>query len=119
MHFVPHSHLDAGWLNTYDQYYEFSVRTIFESVFTKLEKDPSFTYTVGDLAYFRRYYNDQNDDSKQKIKALVKSGQVEIVHGGMVSSDEACPDYADILRNFEQGHEFVMREFGVKPRIGW
>ena len=95
------------------------MRTIFESVFTKLEKDPSFTYTIGDLAYFRRYYNDQDDDSKQKIKALVESGQVEIVHGGMVSSDEACPDYADILRNFEQGHEFVMREFGVKPRIGW
>ena len=37
----------------------------------------------------------------------------------MVSTDEACPDYADILRNFEQGHEFLMTEFGVKPKVGW
>ena len=22
VHFVPHSHMDAGWLSTYDQYYE-------------------------------------------------------------------------------------------------
>lgn len=37
----------------------------------------------------------------------------------MVSTDEACPDYADILRNFEQGHDWLMEEFGIKPKIGW
>ena len=37
----------------------------------------------------------------------------------MVSSDEACTDYADIIRNFELGHAFLMEEFGIKPKIGW
>lgn len=38
----------------------------------------------------------------------------------MVSSDEACPDYADILRNFEQAQDFLDVEFdGLKPKIGW
>ena len=37
----------------------------------------------------------------------------------MVSTDEACPDYTDMLRNFEQAHDWVWQEFGVKPRIGW
>ena len=37
----------------------------------------------------------------------------------MVSTDEACPDYADMIRNFEQAHEFLWYEFGVKPKIGW
>ena len=37
----------------------------------------------------------------------------------MVSTDEACPDYADMIRNFEQAHEFLWHEFGVKPKIGW
>ena len=36
----------------------------------------------------------------------------------MVSTDEACPNYADILRNFEQAHDFVKKEFNVKPKIG-
>ena len=42
-----------------------------------------------------------------------------MVHGGMVSPDEACPNYADVLRNFEMGHDFLWEEFGVRPRIGW
>ena len=36
----------------------------------------------------------------------------------MVSTDEACPDYGDILRNFELAHDFVKTEFNVKPKIG-
>lgn len=56
---------------------------------------------------------------QEKIKTLVSNGQIDIVHGGMVSTDEACPDYADIIRNFEQAQSFLDREFGVKPKIGW
>ena len=26
VHFVPHSHMDAGWLETYDEYYDNEVR---------------------------------------------------------------------------------------------
>lgn len=37
----------------------------------------------------------------------------------MVSTDEACPNYSDVLRNFEAGHSFVMSEFGVTPKIAW
>ena len=37
-----------------------------------------------------------------------------MVHGGMVSSDEACPSYMDIIRNFELAHEWLNSEFNVK-----
>ena len=37
----------------------------------------------------------------------------------MVSTDEACPDYGDILRNFEMAHDFLWEEFKIKPKIGW
>ena len=36
VHFVPHSHMDAGWLSTYDVYYNTKVHGIFESVFAQL-----------------------------------------------------------------------------------
>ena len=41
------------------------------------------------------------------------------MHGGLVSPDEACPNYSDLLRNFEEGHDFVRREFGKIPTIAW
>ena len=81
--------------------------------------DKNYTYTVGDIAFFRRFYHDQPDERKAQIKELVSSGQLDMVHGGMVSPDEACPNYADVLRNFEMGHDFLWEEFGVRPRIGW
>ena len=33
--------------------------------------------------------------------------------------DEACPHYEDMMNNMMKGHDFLLKEFGVKPRIGW
>ena len=35
-----------------------------------------------------------------------------------MSPDEACPNYGDVLRNFEAGHDFIRDEFSLKPKIG-
>jgi len=36
-----------------------------------------------------------------------------------VSTDEACPNYEDMILNMQIGHSFLQKEFGVRPRIGW
>ena len=112
--------MDAGWLKTYDQYYDEHVSQIFDSVFDKLRSDPIYTYTLGDLAFFRRYYLGlDNDSDRENIKTLFKNGQLEFVQGGYVSPDEATTNYADVLRNYEVGHDFLRSEFGMTPRIAW
>ena len=73
---------------------------------------------MGDIAFFKKYYLEQNETQREVIRRLHKEGQLEIVHGGMVSNDEACPNYTDILRNFEAGHDWLLEEFGVVPTIG-
>ena len=49
----------------------------------------------------------------------MECGQLELVQGGLVSPDEATTNYADVLRNYEAGHDFLRSEFGMTPRIGW
>lgn len=34
-------------------------------------------------------------------------------------SDEACPHYEDFINNMMHGHQFLLEEFGVRPRVGW
>jgi hypothetical protein len=34
-------------------------------------------------------------------------------------NDEANVDYASVIAQMTEGHQFLLREFGVKPRIGW
>ena len=36
-----------------------------------------------------------------------------------MSPDEACPNYSEVLRSFEEGHSFVMEHFGVVPMVAW
>ena len=44
---------------------------------------------------------------------------MEIVQGGWSATDEACTNYEDMILNMQTGHQFVEREFGVRPRVGW
>ena len=34
-------------------------------------------------------------------------------------SDEACPHFDDFINNMQEGHDFLMKEFGVRPRVAW
>lgn len=36
-----------------------------------------------------------------------------------MSTDEACVHYTSVIDQMTEGHQFVWREFGVRPRIGW
>ena len=33
--------------------------------------------------------------------------------------DEACTHYEDMINNMYLGHQWLLNEFGVTPRIGW
>ena len=110
VHVITHSHMDAGWLFTYDDYFVWQVDDILRSVTKKLASDPKYTYTVGDIAYLRRFYNGCTKEEQNMVKQLIKNGQLEIVHGGMVQNDEATTNYSDILRNMEQAHNWLKNE---------
>ena len=68
VHFIIHSHMDVGWLHSYDWLYGKWARDIFGGVIKQLEKHPDLTYTVGDLAYFSRYLREQDDARQKQIK---------------------------------------------------
>ena len=50
---------------------------------------------------------------------LVKEKRLEILQGGWVASDEATPNYEDMILNMQKGHAFLQKEFGFKPKVGW
>lgn len=61
----------------------------------------------------------QTDKIKGQVRNLVNSGQIELLNGGWSMHDEACPHYEDMIHNMMHGHDFILREFNTKPRIGW
>lgn len=127
VHLVPHTHDDAGWLKTVDQYYVGSnnsiqgacVQNVLDSLVPALLADKNRKFVYVEQAFFERWWREQSEPIKNVVKDLVKSGQLEFINGGMVMHDEAATHYIDMIDQTTLGHEFLKKEFGVTPRIGW
>jgi len=61
---VAHSHQDAGWKKTADEYYigqnngiiHCSVRTIYDAVLDELQKDPKRKFAFADIKFMTMWY---------------------------------------------------------------
>ncbi|GMP29805.1 hypothetical protein CsSME_00004761 [Camellia sinensis var. sinensis] len=127
VHLVPHSHDDVGWLKTVDQYYVGAnnsirgacVQDVLDSVISALLEDKNRKFIYVEMAFFQRWWRQQSKVLKTKVQELVNSGQLEFINGGMCMHDEATPHYIDLIDQTTLGHQFIKKEFGQKPRVGW
>ena len=129
VHIVPHTHDDVGWLKTVDQYYYganngeqlASVQYILDTVVTELANDPAKRFVYVEMAFFYRWWNQQNDNIKQLVRTLINEGRLEFVIGAWCMNDEATPYYTDMIDQQTLGFKFILKEFGecARPRSAW
>jgi hypothetical protein len=127
VHVVPHTHDDVGWLKTVDQYFIGSrqdiqaarVQYIIDSVIDSLEKNPDRKFIYVEMAFFYRWWTQQNDDRKEVVRRMVRNGQLEFINAGWCMNDEAATYYQSIVDQMTEGHLFLLKEFGFIPRVGW
>lgn len=79
VHVVPHTHDDAGWLKTVDQYYVGSeqhiqsacVRLILDTVVQCLRNEPSRKFTFAEISFFSRWWIQQEDNLKAQVSIFI------------------------------------------------
>ncbi|CAF3547776.1 unnamed protein product [Rotaria sp. Silwood1] len=129
VHIVPHTHDDVGWLKTVDQYYygarnniqHAGVQYILDSVIHSLEENPDRRFIYVEIAFFWRWWNQQSNETRTKVKNFVNEGRLEFISGGWCMNDEASTHYNSIIDQHSLGAEFLYNEFGEcgRPKIGW
>jgi lysosomal alpha-mannosidase len=129
VHFVCHSHDDAGWLKTVDQYFWGSnqsiskdgVQYVIDSVTGELQHDPGKRFSFAEAGFFWRWMLIQDDMTRHQVMKLVKNGQLEFTGGGWVQHDEATSHYSAIIDQMTIGHRFLNQTFGKcgVPRTAW
>lgn len=123
VYLIPHSHTDAGWWYTIDQYFDKnsarSTKRTLDSVLPALLKDEKRRFVYSDMTYFSRWYYNLSATEQNQVKDLIKTGRLEIVNGSWVMNDEAVTSYESILNQFRLGMNFLDKEFSYKPKTAW
>jgi len=127
VHIIAHTHDDVGWLKTVDEYFyganssiqDAGVQYILDGTINALVADPTKKFIYVEIAFFERWWAQQTEYRKEQVRELVSQGRFEFINGGIVMNDEACTHYSAIVDQMSRGHEFIFREFGVRPRVGW
>ena len=118
---IPQSHTDAGWYWTYEYYFSLA-SGILDSVTDYLIAHPDKRFTWSDHSFFRKWYMTTikgNSEREKNIKKLVAEGKLDLINGGLVQNDEAGPLIKETYTNFEEGLQFLVEEFGVRPDTVW
>ena len=119
LHIVPHSHTDAGWIETIDWYYDNKIRNIFKNVIKQLEDDHSLTFVWADTNFLHQWYESQNSKTQKKFRKIVERGQIEFTGGGWVQNDESLSDIKSIINQMNLGLQYLNERFNATPTVGW
>eukprot|EP01112_Ceratiomyxa_fruticulosa_P008820 TRINITY_DN2284_c1_g1_i1.p1 TRINITY_DN2284_c1_g1~~TRINITY_DN2284_c1_g1_i1.p1 ORF type:complete len:130 (-),score=24.65 TRINITY_DN2284_c1_g1_i1:157-546(-) len=97
VYLICHSHCDAGWLKTVDQYYEGEVSVILTQVVNALASSPDKKFVWSEIVYFSMWWEEQSPETQQIVRNLVAEKRFEFVGGGWVQNDEAVAHFNSVI----------------------
>lgn len=106
-HVVPHSHCDAAYKMTVDEYYETKVRLILSSVLDALLDCAERRFSWSETIFLSRFFQDPRTMSRQKkgLRKLLREGRFTLINGGWVMHDESITRYDSQIQQMTHGHD--------------
>ena len=117
IYLVPHTHYDAIWVFTKEDYFHINLLLILKDVVELVEKtDYKFlieqTFLLEELE--KRY-----PELFSKVKRYVEGGKIEIANGEYLMADTVLPDGETLVREILVGKRYVKEKFGVDVPVMW
>uniref|UniRef100_A0AAX7SL55 mannosyl-oligosaccharide 1,3-1,6-alpha-mannosidase n=1 Tax=Astatotilapia calliptera TaxID=8154 RepID=A0AAX7SL55_ASTCA len=116
---VPHSHNDPGWVKTFDKYFTDQTQHILNNMVVKLAEDPRRKFIWSEISFFSKWWETADVHKQEAMRKLILGGQLEIVTGGWVMTDEANAHYFAMIDQLIEGHQWLESNLGITPCSGW
>jgi alpha-mannosidase len=114
---VGHAHIDSAWLWPVRETIRKCART-FSNVLDLMDQDPDFVFACSSaqqFAWMKEFY----PQLFERIRERVAEGRFVPVGGTWVESDTNMPGSEAMARQFVEGKQFFLREFGFEPKEVW
>jgi alpha-mannosidase len=114
---VGHAHIDSAWLWPVRETIRKCART-FSNVLALMDEDPDFVFACSSAqqyAWTKQYY----PGLFERIRERVAEGRFVPVGGMWVESDTNMPGGEALARQFVEGKQFFIEEFGYEPLEVW
>ncbi|KRX86933.1 Coatomer subunit beta', partial [Trichinella pseudospiralis] len=116
---VPHSHTDPGWIKKFDEYYSSSTKHIFENMIETLSQKSEMKFIYAEMSFFEKWWREVDMAKRMLTKRLLDIGQLEIVTGAWVMTDEANAHYFSMIDQLTEGHQWLLNHLDYKPKNHW
>ena len=115
---VPHTHYDAIWVLTKEDYFYINIVLILREVVALLKRSPEYKFLIEQtflLEEVERRYPRLYED----LRRFIRDGRIEIADGEYLMPDTMLPQEETLVREILVGKRYVREKFGVDVEVMW
>jgi hypothetical protein len=95
------------------------VQYTIDTVVSELTEHPEYKFSIVEMAFLYRWWNQASDNERAKMKKLVANKQLSFINGGWCMSDEANMYYEDFIDQMTVGLRWLKATFDYVPDVAW
>jgi alpha-mannosidase len=117
IYLVPHTHYDAIWAFTKEDYFYINMLLILKGVAELVEKT-DFKFLV-EQTFLLEEVERRYPELFSKIAEHIKAGKMEVADGEYLMADTMLPNGETLVREILVGKRYVKDKFGIDVPVMW
>ncbi|MEA3342547.1 MAG: glycoside hydrolase, partial [archaeon] len=118
IYLVPHTHYDAIWVFTKEDYFHINITFILKNVVELLEKTKDYKFMI-EQTFLLEEVEREYPELFSKIAKYIKEGRIEIANGEYLMADTMIPCGETLVREILAGKKYVKDKFGADVPVMW
>lgn len=117
IYLVPHTHYDAIWVFTKEDYYYINMVAILKEVAELVEKT-DYKFLI-EQTFLLEELENRYPEVYRKIATSIRRGKIEIADGEYLMADTMLPEGETLIREIQFGKRYAKEKFGVDVPVMW
>jgi alpha-mannosidase len=117
IYLVPHTHYDAIWVFTKENYFYINMLLILKEVVELVEKT-DYKFLI-EQTFLLEEMEKRYPELFSRIERCIKSGKIEIADGEYLMADTMLPGGETLIREILVGNRYAKDKFGVDVPVMW